>query len=182
MKIKNAYAVFTTLGNIGRNAFVIELAHDGIETNITSLADSSANFNYVVIKGFEKGDGIEVNQLIKKLLSLSSHMKVEIDSDGLFLPPNAGSYERVLYNIFINPNNTYEKKVIKWCRDASANFIFDLSRIDDIDYIDEFARKYEINKVQIIVNLCSISPDILTIIQLKGYNITLDVKEVLREV
>jgi hypothetical protein len=165
--------------NIGTNAFFINLGEDGVEVPINDLANMASGFNYVVIRNIYYDAIKDINTFIKKILSMTSKLKVEIDTDVKFLPPNAGSYERVVYNAYINDNIIYDKKIIKWIKDASGNFIFTINKEEDIDGVNTFARRYEIDKSKVYLLLKDVTEDLLYLIRLTGYNVTFNVDGIL---
>ena len=181
MKIKSTSSGFVTNVNIGRNAFFITLDEDGVEVLEKELFNGAMNFNYVVIRNIYKDAVQSVNSLIKKLLSSSPKTRIEVNVGCKFLPPNAGSYERVLYNAYIGNEIEHDKKVIKWLKDASSNFIFNLSKETDLDYINTFARKHEIDKSKVILILRDVDDELLYMVKLTGYNVSLDVGGILND-
>ena len=165
--------------NIGHNAFFIDLDINGIEMPLKELVDNAVNFNYVIIRNIDRDHIRDLNQLIKKLLATSLKLKIELNINGLFMPPNAGVYERVIYNTYINSEIFYEKKTIKWLKDVGGNFIFDLRREGDLNDINAFVRQYEIDKSKVFLKMELIDERILSLIKICGYNITFDMAKMI---
>lgn len=179
MKVKSTTSGFVTSVNIGINAFFINLDENGAEVSIIELANMAVGFNYVVIRNIYYDAVKDINTFIRKILSMTSKLKIEIDVDAKFIPPNAGSYERVIYNVYISDNIMYDKKIIKWIKDASGNFIFTINKEEDIDGVNSFARRYEIDKSKVYIILKDMTDDLLYLIRLTGYNVTFNVDGIL---
>lgn len=182
MKIRGTYSGFSTTMNIGHNSFFVDLDTNGVDLSLKEFIDNAVNFNYIIIRNIDRDDVKELNFLIKKLLAASLKLKIELNIDGTFTPPNAGVYERVIYNTYINSEIFYEKKTIKWLKDVGANFIFTLTKEEDLNDINSFVRQYEIDKNKIFLKMEMVDERTLSLIKICGYNITFDMNNIIGDI
>jgi hypothetical protein len=179
MKIRKTQPGFVSVIIPGVNALFIELDEQGADITLSDLLATCSLYDYVVVKNLYKDSVKEFNTFIKKLFSASHKVKIQFDINGTFLPPNAGSFGRVVYNVFYDNDKIYDKKVIKWLRDASSNFIFTVKEIKDLDDVKSFATKNEIDTSKIYILLNEIEESIVDYVRLLNFNIAVDLSEVL---
>jgi hypothetical protein len=169
---------------------VIECDGMGFESNIDELVDKSKHFTNIFIKGnepFEQKE--EVVKLIKKIIKQNNQIKIFIYTTGKVRPPSI--LENTTYWVNVQLKNSgieYHKRIhrtnFEWYVQLSANFVFYLNDIDDVDEAEILIKDLGIPKRLVyfgsnnVDNYNQVIYDIRVYCMTHGYNYLSDVNKV----